>query len=160
MAEAPKVDSGKLAGLSIKLVLLGAEDYIEAYLITFERILTTQSIDENSWSYFLAPQLTGKAFVALTMENSKNYDAIKVAILARYRINEEAYRVRFRSLVRRDGETNKETATRMMDLLQKWTKEYQTIKEIQQVVGLEQLLRTLTLEKQLWVQERKLETCI
>ena len=163
LAEAPKADPGKLAGLSVKLVPLGAEDDIEAYLFTFEHILTAHGIDENRWSHFLAPQLTEKAqlaFAALTTENSGDYKAIKAAILARYRINEEAYRVRFRSLVRRDGETNKETATRMMDLMQKWTKEYQTVNDIQQVIGLEQFLKTLPLEKRLWVQERKPETCI
>ena len=68
--------------------------------------------------------------------------------------------MRFQGLVRRDGETNRETATRLMDLLQKWMKEHQTVDEIQQVVGMEQFLNTLPLEKRLWVLEKKLKTCI
>eukprot|EP00731_Ephydatia_muelleri_P006651 Em0003g899a len=47
-----------------------------------------------------------------------------------------------------------------MDLLQKWLKEHQTVDEIQQVVGMEQFLNTLPLEKRLWVLEKKLKTCI
>ena len=163
LAEAQKVDSRKPAGLSVKLVPLGAEDDIEAYLVTFERILTAHGIDKTRWSHFLAPQLTGKAqlaFAALSTASAGDYEAIKASILARYGINEDAYRVRFRSLVRRDGETNKETATRLMDLLQKWMKEHQTVDAIQQVVGLEQFLNTLPLEKRLWVHEKKPKTCI
>ena len=36
LVEAPKVDPGILAGLSTKLVPLGAEYDTEAYLVTFE----------------------------------------------------------------------------------------------------------------------------
>eukprot|EP00731_Ephydatia_muelleri_P022383 Em0014g974a len=163
LAETRKDGSAKPANLSVKLVPLGAEDDVEAYLVTFERILTAHGIDENRWAHFLAPQLTGKAqlaFAALPTTSSDDYEAIKAAILARYGINEDAYRVRFRGLVRREGETNRETATRLMDLLGKWMKEHQTAREIQQVIGLEQFLNTLPLEKRLWVHERKPKTCV
>eukprot|EP00731_Ephydatia_muelleri_P034723 Em0073g20a len=163
LAETRKEDSAKPANLSVKLVPLGAEDDVEAYLVTFERILTAHGIDENRWAHFLAPQLTGKAqlaFAALPTTSSDDYEAIKAAILARYGINEDAYRVRFRGLVRREGETNRETATRLMDLLGKWMKEHQTAREIQQVIGLEQFLNTLPLEKRLWVHEKKPKTCV
>ena len=163
LAETRKVDSTKPANLSVKLVPLAAEDDVEAYLVTFERIMTAHGIDENRWAHFLAPQLTGKAqlaFAALPTSSSNDYEAIKAAILARYGINAEAYRVRFRSLIRREGETNSETATRLMDLLKKWMKEHQTIEEIQQLVGLEQFLNTLPLEKRLWVHEKKPKTCV
>ena len=163
LAETRKEDSAKPANLSVKLVPLGAEDDVEAYLVTFERILTAHGIDENRWAHFLAPQLTGKAqlaFAALPTTSSDDYEAIKAAILARYGINEDAYQVRFRGLVRREGETNRETATRLMDLLGKWMKEHQTAREIQQVIGLEQFLNTLPLEKRLWVHEKKPKTCV
>lgn len=48
----------------------------------------------------------------------------------------------------------------LTDLLQKWMKGHQTAEEIQQVVGLEQFLNTLPLEKRLWVHEKKPKTCI
>ena len=117
----------------MKLVPLGAEDDVEAYLITFERILTPHGIDEDRWAHFLAPQLTGKAqlaFAALPTTSSDDCEAIKAAILARYGINEDAYGTRFRGLVRREDETNREMATRLMDLLQKWIKGHQTADEI------------------------------
>lgn len=83
LAETRKADSTKPAGLSVKLVPLGAEDDVEAYLVTFERILTAHGIDEDRWAHFLAPQLTGKAqlaFAALPITSSDDYEAIKAVI--------------------------------------------------------------------------------
>ena len=85
--------------LSVKLVPLSDKDDIEAYLVTFERVMTAQKIDISCWLQYLAPQLTGKAqlaFAALPAEESGKYDTIKAAILQRYDITEEAYRRRFR----------------------------------------------------------------
>ena len=76
LAETQKTDSEKPASLSVKLVPLGAEDNVEAYLVTFERILTAHGIDENHWAHFLAPQLTGKAqlaFAALPTTSSDQW---------------------------------------------------------------------------------------
>ena len=90
-------------GLSVKLAPLSEKDDIEAYLVTFERIMTAQKVDKGRWSQFLTPQLTGRAqlaFAALPSESAADYDAIKAAVLARYNINEEAYRKRFRSSTR------------------------------------------------------------
>jgi len=81
--------------LDVKLVPLSAKDDIEVYLINFERIMSAYEIHKNQWPYHLASQLTGKAqlvFAAISLTETRDYDAIKAAILARYDINEEAYR--------------------------------------------------------------------
>ena len=81
--------------MGVKLVL---KDDIEAYLVTFERIMGAHKVDKSSWPHYLAPQLTGRAqlaFTALPTIDSDNYEAIKAAVLTRYNINEEAYRRRF-----------------------------------------------------------------
>ena len=151
-------------GLSVKLASLSEKDDIEAYLVTFERIMTAQKVDKGRWSQFLTPQLTGRAqlaFAALPSESAADYDAIKAAVLARYDINEEAYRKRFRSSSRSDGETNREVAVRLMDLLQKWTKTCKTVDDVQQFIGKEQFLETLSNpEQKLWVMEKKPKTSI
>ena len=149
--------------LSVKLVPLTEKDDIEAYLVTFERIMEAHKVEKDRWSHYLAPQLSGRAqlaFAALPTADSSNYEAIKTAILARYDINEEAYRRRFRSMTRKDGETNRELAVRLMDLQKKWLKECKTVEDMQQVVGMEQFLNTLPMEKKLWVMEKKPNTCI
>ena len=162
-SEAP-AESKIPTGLSVKLVPLTEKDDIEAYLVTFERIMTAQKVDKGRWSQYLAPQLSGwaqLAFAALPTVSAGDYDAIKAAVLARYDINEEAYRRRFRSSTRKEGETNREVAVRLMDLLQKWTKTCKTAEDVQQVVGKEQFLETLSNpEQKLWVMEKKPQTCV
>ena len=113
--------------LSVKLVALTALDDIESYLVTFERIMTAHKVDKGRWPHYLAPQLTGKAqlaFAALPVSDSADYDTIKAAILVLYDINEDTFKNRFRSSKRKDGETNREFAVRMMDSLTKRLKEY------------------------------------
>ena len=159
-------DSSKLAPgskLSVKLVALAEKDDIEAYLVTFERIMEGQKIEKANWAHYLAPQLTGKAqlaFAALPSADASNYDALKAAILIRYDINEEAYRRRFRSAARGRGETNRELAVRMMDLQAKWLRGCKRVEEIREATGIEQFLSTMGTEKRLWLLEKKPKTCI
>ena len=89
--------------LSVKLVPLTEKDDIEVYLVTFERIMVAHKIDKTRWPHHLAPQLTVRAqlaqlaIAALSTAISDDYEAIKTAVLTRYDINEEAYRMRFRT---------------------------------------------------------------
>ena len=45
---------------SLKLTCLSDHD-IEAYLMTFERMMRVYEVDRAQWVFKLAPQLTGKA---------------------------------------------------------------------------------------------------
>ena len=164
VVEVSKPTAAKAAGeLSVKLVPLSEKDDIEAYLVTFERIMEAHKVPESRWPHYLAPQLTGRAqlaFVALPITESAKYPAIRNAILARYDINEEAYRRRFRTATRGPGQTNRELAVRQMDLQKKWLKDATTVEEVQEKVGIEQFLSTLPVEQKLWVTEKKPKTCI
>ena len=89
-----KIKSQPHRTLDVKLVPLSAKDDIEAYLVTFERMVAHE-IRKDQWPYQLAPQLTGKAqlaFAAMSSTEAKDYDAIKAAVLARYDVNKETYR--------------------------------------------------------------------
>ena len=92
--------------------------------------------------------------------DSGSYDKIKTAILQRYDINEEAYRRRFRSASRKEGESNRELAIRMMDWQGKWLRECKTIEDVEEAVGKEQFLNSLPKEKRLWVVEKKPKSCV
>ena len=50
--------------VDVKLVPLSEKNDIEAYLVTFERIMAAHEITRDQWLYRLAPQLTGKAQLA------------------------------------------------------------------------------------------------
>ena len=101
---------------------LTEEDDIEAYLTTFERMMAGYSIEKRKWSYRLAPNLTGRAqqaFAALPSADAGDYDKLRAAILARYNVNQETYRQRFRSGKRRLEESHEELVIRLTDLYNK-----------------------------------------
>ena len=164
MEKTQSTQSGKsVRELSVKLVPFSEKEDIEAYLVTFERIMTAHMVNKDRWPHFLAPQLSGRAqlaFATLPTEQSADYSAIKAAILARYDIHEEAYRRRFRTVKREEGESNRELAVRLMDLQGKWLRERTTMGQVKEAIGIEQFLNTLTTEKRLWVLEKKPDTCV
>ena len=143
---------GELSG--VKLVPLSEKDNIEAYLVTFERIMEAHKVGKEQWAHYLA-------FAALPTADSRKYDSIKAAILKHYDINEEAYRCRFHTATRGAGETNREYAVKLMDLQRKWLKEHTTtVGQMQEAVRLEQFLNSLPTEKRVWVYEKKPKTCV
>ena len=134
-------------------------DDIEAYLTTFERLMTAHNVDTARWAYMLAPQLTGKAqqaFAAMPSTSSGSYDQVKTAILRRYDISEETYRQRFRGASCKEGESYRELAVRLSDLLDKWMKEYKADpQQVLEQIATEQLLSKLPRSVQIYVRERK-----
>ena len=132
--------------VDVKLVPLSEKDDIEAYLVIFERIMAAHEIRQNQWPYHLAPQLTGKArlaFAAVPPAEARDYDAIKAAILARYDINEEAYRRRFRSAAKQRDETYRELSIHLVDLRNKWMWNCSSVEDVAEVICLEQFYETL-----------------
>ena len=62
-------------------------DDLEAYLTTFERLVTSEMLEQQHWAFKLAPHLTGKAqqaYAALSSEEAANYTKLKEAILQYY----------------------------------------------------------------------------
>lgn len=59
---------------------LSAEDDLECYMSTFERLCTSQSIVHTRWPILLEPFLTGKAqqaFYVLCEAQKENYTTVK-----------------------------------------------------------------------------------
>uniref|UniRef100_A0A3Q3GKU4 CCHC-type domain-containing protein n=1 Tax=Labrus bergylta TaxID=56723 RepID=A0A3Q3GKU4_9LABR len=136
-------------------------DDIEPYLTTFERLATAYRWPRAEWAVQLVPHLTGKArsaYVAMDVNDSVDYDKVKEAILAKYEINEEMYRQRFRDPETHPGETPRELYHRLKELYKKWVKPAQkTMEEVGEVLILEQFLRTLSPEVRVWVMEHNPE---
>ena len=146
-----------------KVAKLTERDDIEAYLATFERTMTAYEVNRQRWVYKLAPQLSGKAqqaYAAMSSEEAVDYERVKAAILKRYDINEETYRLRFRSVTKSLDESHREVAVRVKDLAKKWLKQQATAEAVVEVVAQEQLLNTLPSNVRVWVRERKPTTCL
>ncbi|KAL2095443.1 hypothetical protein ACEWY4_010162 [Coilia grayii] len=134
-------------------------DDIEQYLTTFERLARAYRWPREDWAVFLVPYLTGKArsaYVAMDVGQSMDYDRVKEAILAKYEINAEVYRRRFREPDVRVGETPRELYNRLKDLFDKWIRpSTKTVEEVAEVLILEQFMRTLAPDIRVWVKERE-----
>eukprot|EP00731_Ephydatia_muelleri_P007947 Em0004g285a len=138
LVEGTAVQRSRGPEITVKLVPLNEKDDVEAYLVTFERMMAAHNISKDRWPHYLTSQLTGKAqlaFAAVSPSDSGNYEKIKAAILIRYGINDEEYRRRFRSERRKDGETNRELAVRLMEWQAKWLKECHTVEDVLNAVG-------------------------
>lgn len=143
-----------------KLVLtkLSDKDDIEAYLTTFERMMTVYGVEERRWAIKLAPQLTGRAqeaYAAMSSAAAGDYKQVKKAILRCYDISEETYRQRFRSMRKKDGEAYVELATRLKNLATKWLVGCDTVTAVIEKLVVEQLLDTLPGDLRIWLCERK-----
>ena len=103
----------------VRLTKLSEAGDVEAYFTTFERMMTAFEVQKERWVFKLAPYLTGKAqqaYAAMAAEDAGEYECLKAAILKRYNINEETYRVRFWAVARKPEEGYAELATRVMDM--------------------------------------------
>lgn len=69
----PEVISHKRE-LSVKLVPLTKKDYIEAYLITFERIMAAHKVEKGFWLQYLVTGRAQLAFTALSVEHLGDYN--------------------------------------------------------------------------------------
>uniref|UniRef100_A0A9J8C9Q5 SCAN box domain-containing protein n=1 Tax=Cyprinus carpio carpio TaxID=630221 RepID=A0A9J8C9Q5_CYPCA len=82
------------------------------------------------------------------------YEKVKTAILKKYDINPETYRQRFRSLYVEPEESPKELYVRLKELYVKWIQpQGKTLHEISEILIMEQFLRMLSPELQVWVKE-------
>ncbi len=140
-----------------KLEKLSDSDDVEHFLITFERIAAACRWPKEEWAFHLIPLLTGKAraaYVHMDVEDSLDYGQLKSAILRKYDINRETYRKKFRSLDVEPLESPKELYVRLKELYGKWMQpKSKSVEEVGEVLILEQYLRMLSPELQVWVRE-------
>ena len=141
---------------------LAEGDDVEQYLTTFERLATAYRWPPADWAVFLVPYLTGRArsaYVAMDPYEAIDYFQVKEAILAKYAINAEVYRQRFRDPNMERGETPREFYNRLKDLFHKWIRPAgKTVEEIKEILILEQFMRSLSTEVRVWVKEHDPQT--
>nr|XP_023650828.1 amyloid-beta A4 precursor protein-binding family A member 2 isoform X3 [Paramormyrops kingsleyae] len=136
-----------------------ARENIEHFFLCFERLARTWHWPEREWAHRLIPLLTGKEledYTSVGEDAACSYSDLKEALLAKFSISPETYRLRFRFMVTPDNETPKETYRRLKELYHQWMKPDQRSKEdIGEVIILEQLLRMLPAVTQTWMKEHQ-----
>ena len=103
-------------------------------------------MDKDKWAFKLAPNLSGKAQLAMNSDDARDYEQVKETILLRYNINTETYRQRFRTTRKQGDWSYRDLIVRLLDLSRKWTKDKISAEEIVDLMVTEQFLTTLPQE--------------
>ena len=88
-AKAPKLPS-----------FVDGKDDLYAYLQRFERFSDTAKWEKTGWASKLSALLSGQAlevYSCLSEEAAKDYDKVKIALMKRYDLTEDAYRRKFKA---------------------------------------------------------------
>lgn len=110
--------------------------------MAFERVAAKLKWPRDMWALLLQCNLVGKAqevCAALPIEDSLNYDVVKLAVLRAYELVPEAYRQKFRSCSKSAKQTFVEFAREKKALFEKWclSTKITTIEELQELILLE-----------------------
>ncbi|KAL0153620.1 hypothetical protein M9458_051100, partial [Cirrhinus mrigala] len=126
----------------VKLVPPFRESEVDSYFIAFERIAAKLEWPKDMWGLLLQCNLAGKAeevCSSLPIEQSLDYEIVKAAVLRAYELVPEAYRQRFRNLMKTTKQTYVEFAREKKSLFEKWcfTNKVTSFDQLQELVLLE-----------------------
>src|SRR5688572_9873769 len=99
------------------------KDNMDSYLQRFERYAELQKWERKEWAIFLSALLKGRAldvYSRLPAEKATDYDYLKDALLKRFQLTEEGFRVKFRSVKVDSGETPAQFLARLESYLLRW----------------------------------------
>ncbi|KAL0172150.1 hypothetical protein M9458_032461, partial [Cirrhinus mrigala] len=134
----PDFDVGKY----VKLVPPFRETEVDSYFVAFERVAAKLKWPRDMWALLLQCNLVGKAqevCAALPIEDSLNYDIVKLAVLRAYELVPEAYRQKFRACSKTAKQTFVEFAREKKALFEKWclSTKIATLEDLQELILLE-----------------------
>ena len=99
------------------------KDNIGAYIERFERFATTHHWPRETWASSLSALITDKAlevYSRLSADEADDFDVLKKALLDRYNLNAEGFRMKLRDSVADEGESPAQFITRLDSYLNKW----------------------------------------
>ena len=106
-----------------KLMKLTDSDDIDSFLSMFESTATASGWPREQWATQLYPVLSGPALETmsgLSVDTFADYDAVKTAILEKYSVTNETYRIRFRSGRKEEKESYGEFGMMLATNFNRW----------------------------------------
>ena len=100
------------------------KDDLDAYLKRYERYATSQGWDHNDWAVNLSALLTGKAlevYSRLPTGEANDYKSLKSALLKRFQLTTDGFRLKLRTAKPETGESGHQFAARLDNYLTRWT---------------------------------------
>ncbi|XP_042300045.1 uncharacterized protein LOC121917995, partial [Sceloporus undulatus] len=159
---APRTAEGEERGLTwtvglnpLKLMKMGPQDDVEAFLNTFERVAAAAQWPREQWALILTPCLTGPAQEAvdtLSPEDAQDYAKVKATILQTLNISEDTYRLRLRELKWRSGMHPRTLGQKIRASALRWLKPMErSALEVAELVMVEQFVASLPTQARNWV---------
>ena len=137
------------------------KDDIDSYLKRFERYASSQGWDHDHWAINLSALLKGRAlevYSRIAPYDADDYEVLKSALLKRYRLTQEGFRLKFRSARPEDGETAPQFVVRLDNLFTRWVdlaKVEKTYNGIRDLLIREQFINASSKELALFIKERQ-----
>ena len=135
-------------------------DDLDAYLYRFEGYATMQGWPKERWASNLSALLKGNAlqvFHRMSLDDSGEYELLKIALLNRYRLTDADFRNKFRQAKSQDGESFSQFGIRITGYLDRWIELSETslsYEGIRDLLIREQALGVGSAELRVFIEER------
>ena len=139
---------------------IDGQDDLDSYLQRFERFAKSNKWNESIWATSLSALLTGKAldvYSRMLETAAVDYIELKEALLKRYDLTENGFRVRFRNSKPEEGESPEQFITRLKRYLTRWIDLAKTEKSFEALCELfvkEQLIDACPEDLAIYLRER------
>src|ERR1043165_9420846 len=149
---------------AVKFVPRFDDSNLEHYLQAFEKAMELHQFPKDKWSALIHTKLTGKAlqiFGELSLEQCKDYEVVKQALLIAYARVPEYYRKRFREMTKGHLETYSNFAHRLSIPFESWLEGEDALSNVEkalEVFKLEQFVHCLPVDLHRWIVERKVSS--
>src|SRR5690606_24037422 len=132
------------------------------YLVNFERVCEQAAISRNMWSSHLLavlPPQVANVIAQLEIEQSRNYDSVKAALLQRFRLSSDQLQRKFRTLQRSNGESYYELAYKLETTCAQWLQaaKVTTFAALQELICVEQFLTLLPDSMRIFILDKNIE---
>ncbi|XP_068213177.1 uncharacterized protein [Palaemon carinicauda] len=139
------------------------ENSPDEFFALFEKLANSLELPKVIWPILIQPALKGKgrsAFLALTLEEGKDYDFIKESILRVYELTPEYYRLKFRKYCKFDNQSYVEYSHNIVRMHDKWLKSagVSNMDEYRELILVEQFIRGIPIDTQRYLFEKEVTT--
>lgn len=138
--------------------VIGSE--LGLFLTNFERTCTRMGFELTSWPQRLLSLLPAEAaeiLARLNAEEAECYQDVKRALLAKYKLSPEAFRLKFRKSVKKPNESYSEFAYRLASFQENWLKgadAFEDKAKMFEEICLEQFCSTLPEKLREWILDK------
>jgi len=150
---------------NLKLLPAFNERDTDVFFSLFESIADERGWPESDRTVMLQSVLVVKAqeaYTALSVEERKNYDSVKSAVLKAFELVPEAYRQRFRTWTKGERQTHMEVTRELSNHFDRWctTSKVQSFGELREMMITEQLKNIIPDQIAVYINKNKPCTAI